>query len=120
MVGAPVDFLPIYFVPFAVILVILVIMNMIHKIKYDKLMQHLEAYHPEIYEEIRIKPVWGPFYAKNAYKKSLDYANHHDPLDDPVAEELLADYANHSRKTMIVFIAVFLGWVGLLCWFGGR
>ncbi len=106
-------FLVIYFVPFAAVLMT---MNVIHLSKYDKLMQHLAAYHPQIYEEIRIKPVRGRFYGRNAYKKSLDYAYRHDPLDDSVAEELLADYANHHRKTTVVAIVFLLGWSGLLCW----
>lgn len=105
--------LVIYFVPFVAVLTI---MNVIYRNKYNELMQHLEAHHPQIHEEIRIKPVRGRFYGKNAYRKSLDYAYRHDPLDDPVAEELLADYANHHRKTAVVAVVFLLGWSLLLCW----
>jgi len=62
--------------------------------QHYRLMAHMERHHPEIYEQIRVKPDLGPFYSKgNVYKRSVEYARNHPPLNDPIAEKLLADYA---------------------------
>jgi len=73
-------------------------------------MNYLEQHHPDIYEDIRIKPVFGPFYAKGAYKTSIDYARNHKRLNDPVAEELLKGYGEFSMKGLwIVGMAALIG-----------
>ena len=78
-------------------------------------MDHLEQHHPDVYEDIRIKPVFGPFYAKGAYKTSIDYAKNHEPLNDPTAEELLTDYGEFSLKGIwIIGVAALIGFVVLL------
>lgn len=78
------------------ILVIVNIYNEVHYSKYMKLMSHLEKYHNEIYEQIRIKPSLGPLYAKGAFRKSIIYAKNHPPIGDQIAEQLFSDYANFS------------------------
>ncbi|KAA3646766.1 MAG: hypothetical protein DWQ07_11225 [Chloroflexi bacterium] len=77
--------------------------NEVHYSRYKKLMSHLEEHHNEIYEEIRIKPVIGPLYPNGVYRKSMMYAKDHPPIDDPVAEELFADYARVSQLGLRVF-----------------
>jgi len=99
---------------FVFIIIGITIYNEIHRSKYNKLMAHLEQHHPDIYEKIRIKPVFGPFYAKGAYKTSLDYARSHEPLNDPIAEELLADYGEFSFKGLwIIVVTAIIGFVVL-------
>lgn len=89
--------------------------NEVHRHKYNKLMTHLKQYHPDIYEKIRIKPIFGIFYAKGAYKDSIDYAENHEPLNDPIAEALLEDYAKFSQKgAWIVVIIALITFVGFL------
>lgn len=75
-------------------------------------MAYLEQYHPGIYEDIRIKPIFGPFYAKGVYKKSIDYARNHEPLNDPTAEELLTDYGD-LKGLWIIGVAALIGFVVL-------
>ena len=99
-----------------------IIYNLAHRMKYEKLMIHLEQHHPEIYEDTRVKPVaetiFGPLYSRNgAYKQSIEYARNHEPLDDPIAEELLADYAEISDYGVsaaylpwLIGGAILLGW----------
>ena len=80
---------------------------------------YLKQYHPEIYEQIRIKPIFGIFYEKGAYKTSIDYAKRHEPLNDPIAEALLADYAEFSQKgTWLVGAIVFIPLIILTFWLG--
>ncbi|MBE7556660.1 MAG: hypothetical protein HS126_36890 [Anaerolineales bacterium] len=106
----------IFIVIFGLIIVGVTIYNEVHRSKYNKLMSHLQQHHVGIYEQIRIKPVFGPFYAKGAYKTSIDYAKNHPPLDDPVAEKLLTDYAEFSQKSIWVVGAIvaiaFAVWIG--------
>ncbi|MFN8446807.1 MAG: hypothetical protein U0175_38795 [Caldilineaceae bacterium] len=91
---------------FSLIIVGVTIYNEVFRRKYNKLMAYLRQHHPEIYEQIRIKPVFGPFYARGAYRTSINYAKNHLPLDDIVAEELLADYAKFSQKSIWIFGAI--------------
>ena len=75
-------------------------------------MAYLEQHYPDIYEDIRIKPVWGSLYANGAFKKSIDYARNHEPLNDPTAETLLADYGEFSLKGLgIIGVAALVGLV---------
>ena len=71
-------------------------------------MSYLKQHHPEIYEQIRIKPNFGPFYSGNVYKASIDYAKNHERLDDPIAERLLADYVEFYQKAVWIFGEVFI------------
>ena len=112
--------------PFGLIIVFVFIVigatiyNEIHRSKYNKLMAYLEQHHPGIYEDIRIKPVFGAFYANGAYKPSIDYAKNHKPLNDPIAEELLTDYGKFSFEGLwIIGVAALVGFVVLLgvIWF---
>jgi hypothetical protein len=73
--------------------------NEVHYSKYKKLMAHLREHHLDIYEQIRIKPILGPLYAKGAFKISIDYAKKHPPTNDPIAEKLFSDYAEFSQFT---------------------
>lgn len=93
--------------------------NYLHRQKCEELMAYLCSHHPEIAQQIEIKPILGFLYLGGAYRPSIRYARKHDPLNDPVAEELLTNYARLSNKgiwlvlvgfvLVIVFIAVFSG-----------
>jgi len=104
---------------FVLIIIGVTIYNENHRSKYNKLMSHLEEHHPDIYEQTRIKPVFGPFYLKGStYRKSIDYAKNHEPLGDPKAEELLKDYAELSQKSIwivgaivLIVISIWAGWM---------
>lgn len=101
--------------------IIITYYNEMHRSKYNKLMAYLKQHHPEIYERIRIKPIFGIFYEKGAYKDSIDYAKRHEPLNDPIAEALLADYAEFSQKGVwLVGAAVFIALVIFTLWLGWR
>lgn len=88
------------------------IYNSIFKSKYDKLMLYLNENYPGVYEEIRIKPIFGSFYARGAYKKSIDFASDHEPFDDPIAENLFADYAKFSSYQIWFLPAFILAFIG--------
>ena len=77
--------------------VIIIFYNEAHRKKYDELMSYLQEHHPGIYEDIRVKPVFGIFYRKHGeYASSIEFARKHKPLNDSKAEELLANYARIS------------------------
>jgi hypothetical protein len=102
--------MPFIFELFGIFSIGVMIYIIIHRSKYNKLMSHLQQHHPEIYEQTRIKPILGPFYGVGAYQTSMNYAKNHTLLDDPIAEELLADYAEFSHKRLWVFgigVAIF-------------
>jgi hypothetical protein len=93
------------------VLIGMLVYNHRHRQKYDEPMSHLKNHHPEIYEEISIKPVFGPLYSSGAYAASIRFARNHEPLDDPVAEELLSEYARISsvfRKPCLFVLGIVL------------
>lgn len=74
---------------------------------YNRLMDYLKHHHPDIYEQIRVRPDWGPFYSKgNVYKRSVEYARNHPPLGDPIAEKLLANYAHIAGPGTVTFTVI--------------
>ena len=69
-------------------------------------MPYLSQYHPELYSQIKPTRILG-FYPNGAFRASMRFAHDHEPLDDPVAEELLADYAYWSDPVKaVVFMLV--------------
>jgi hypothetical protein len=93
------------FVVYIPVLISISIYNHRHRQKYDELMAYLSYHHPEIYEQISIKPVFGPFYSSGAYTKSIRYARKHEPLEDPVVEQLLTEYAHLSSSCIVYILA---------------
>lgn len=108
-----------FIVAFGLLMAIAFAYNFVALRKYRRMILYFRQHHPEIYEQIRVKPDLGPFYSSgNNYKASLDYAKNHEPLDDPIAEKLLTDYSQFMQKgqsftvvMVVVFIGIFLGTV---------
>lgn len=73
---------------------------------YDELMAYMRDRHPEVAQQIGRKPL-GDFLTR-AYSPSVRYAREHEPLDDPEAEELLADYARFSGRGQWYAVAALL------------
>jgi hypothetical protein len=86
---------------FIIIIIIGIVYNEIHRKKYDELMSYLQDNFPGIYQDIRVKPVFGIFYRNpGAYSPTIKFAREHKSLKDPVAEKLLADYARISELSV--------------------
>lgn len=92
--------------------------NFVAVSKYKKLMSRLQRYHPQIYEQIRMKPDLGSFYSSGNHSKPIiDYAKNHEPLDDSIAEQLLTDYVEFYEKGSWIFGIIFvLAIVGMFTW----
>ncbi len=71
--------------------------NVVLRSKYKKLMDYLHDQHPMIYEKVRVKSVGGVLYPPGVYRESLKYAKNHPPTNDPIAEELFAEYVEYSQ-----------------------
>jgi len=82
--------------------------NHLHREKYEELMAYLRYHHPQVARQMELKPILGFLYRGGGYGPSIRYARKHDPLNDHVAEELLADYARLSDK------GIWLALVGLV------
>ncbi len=90
---------------FVIWLIVAMYYNFLHREKYTALLKYFQQYHPGIYEKIKLKPVLGIFYRQpGAYQASIDFAANHEPLNDPVAEEMLADYAQFNKQMKWIFI----------------
>jgi hypothetical protein len=89
-------------------------MNAIYLKQYDKLISYFKKFHPEMYEQIRMKPDSGLFYSSGSnhrVKPLLNFAKHHEGLNDPKAEKMLADFIAFDRQftrfaSAILIIAV--------------
>ncbi|MEM7127427.1 MAG: hypothetical protein AAF702_13935 [Chloroflexota bacterium] len=109
-------------IPFFILLYVFAFtftLNLSHQDKYSNLIFYLKQNHPEIYEEVRIKTIWGGFYKKyGTFAHIRDFALNHTVIDDPKAEELLADYANFSKKisrtAYVRVIALFVSFFWLI------
>ena len=81
-------------------LVIIMSFNAIYLKRYYKVMSYFEKFYPEIYKRIRIKPAFGSLYfTGDKVKPLIDFAKHHEPLNDPKAEKMLADFIEFDRQT---------------------
>ena len=105
---------PAVLIPVAICLFgIIMGLNAIYLKRYYKLISYFEKFYPEIYERIRIKPDIGTLYSTgNKVKPLIDFAKHHEPLDDPKAEKMLADFIEFDQQTTwlgstIIIIAIF-------------
>ncbi len=79
-------------------------------------MSYFEKFYPEIYGRIRIKPDFGSLYFKgDRVKPLIDFAKHHEPLNDSKAEKMLADFIELDRQTtwlgLTIMIISFVGFV---------
>jgi len=87
--------------------------------KYNKPMAYLREHHPAAYEQARSKPIWRNIYLRGAADRALHkFAAHHEPLNDPTAEVLLADYLRFFRRVHLISLLVFAGWalcMGCMC-----
>jgi hypothetical protein len=97
-------------------LVITMGLNAIYLKRYYKVMSYFEKFYPEIYQRIRIKPDFGSLYfTGNKVKPLIDFAKHHEPLNDPKAEKMLADFIEFDRQTtwlgLAIMIISFVGFV---------
>ncbi|WP_414552890.1 hypothetical protein [Anabaena sp. CCY 0017] len=92
--------IPVVLIPGMICLFAIIMgLNVVYLKRYNKLMSYFERFYPEIYERIGIKPDFGLFYSKaNKFKPLIDFAKHHEPLNDPKAEKLLADFIEFNRK----------------------
>ena len=93
--------------------------NHLHRQKYYELIAYLRHHEPEVATRIELKPILGFLYPRGGFRPSIKYARDHEPLDDPVAEELLADYARLSeRGKWLILIGGVLGVLVLIvvCW----
>jgi hypothetical protein len=102
------------FLPFLVIIFPIQLYNQVHYEKYRRLIHHLKRYHPVIYEKIRIKTAFGPFYPSWEFRKSIQYAKNHPPTDDPIAEDLFNEYASYSKISPAII------WETTKKFFGGK
>jgi hypothetical protein len=90
---------------FVIWLIVAMYYNFLHRKKYKALLEYCQQYHPEIYEKIKLQPVFGIFYRQpGAYRASIEFAANHAPLNDPVAEAMLAEYAKFTEQSKWIFI----------------
>jgi hypothetical protein len=74
-------------------------LNVIYLKRYEKLMSYFKKFHPEIYEQIRIKPNLGLFYTSGAKNRIKPLRNlHRETINDPKGEKMLADFIEFDRK----------------------
>ncbi|HYW18629.1 MAG TPA: hypothetical protein VE956_04815 [Nodularia sp. (in: cyanobacteria)] len=92
--------MPVVLIPVVICLFSIIMgLNAIYLKRCNKLMSYFERFYPEIYEQIRIKPNFGILYSKgNKYKPLIDFAKDHEPLNDPKAEKMLADFIEFNRR----------------------
>lgn len=89
--------------------------NHLHRQKYEDLIAYLNYHHPDVASRIEIKPLLGFLYpSRGAFTPSIRYARKHEPLDDPVAEELLAEYARFSRWGIVLGIVALVLFAALI------
>ena len=89
-------------------------LNAIYLKRYYKLMSYFEKFYPEIYKRIRIKPDFGSLYfTGNKVKPLIDFAKQHEPLNNPKAEKMLADFLEFDRQTTWLGLAITL--VSFVC-----
>jgi hypothetical protein len=93
--------------------------NHLHREKYYEMMAYLRNHHPETASQLELKRVLGFLYPSGAFGPSIRYARKHEPLDDPVAEELLDDYARLSDRAVWCILAFVIS-ASLLFFFGGK
>ena len=90
-------------------LVIIMSLNAIYLKRYYQVMSYFEKFYPEIYKRIRIKPDFGSVYfTGDKVKPLIDFAKHHEPLNDPKAEKMLADFIEFDRQTTWLGSAIML------------
>ena len=97
-------------------LVIIIGLNAIYLKRYYKVMSYFEKFSPEIYKKIRIKPDFGSLYfTGDKVKPLIDFAKHHEPLNDPKAEKMLADFIEFDRQTTWLGLTIMIiSFVGLV------
>jgi hypothetical protein len=82
------------------------IYNFLWRKRLNKLMSYLSQHHPNLYAKIKPTRILG-FYPDGAFRASMRFVHNHESLDDPGAEELLADYAYWSDPIKaVVFLLV--------------
>jgi hypothetical protein len=105
-------------VPVAIVFYFLVfsatvcILNYKYLQEYNRLMEYIKKYHPDIYEEIRQKPDIGNMAYSKGYKRLkplIKLSNSMDSFDDPKLNKLVSQFIKFDRKFMIfasVLIAI--------------
>ena len=101
-------------IPVALCIISAIALNIIYLKRYRKLLAYLKKFHPEIYERIRRKPDFGPFYSTgyNYIKPLTELAKHPEIQNDPTTKRMLAEFLNFERKT--TWIGIIIGIIGLL------
>jgi hypothetical protein len=98
-----------YFLIFSVAVCIL---NYKYLQEYNRLMEYIKKYHPDIYEEIRQKPDIGNMAYSKGYKRLnplIKLSNKMDSLDDAKLSKLVSQFIKFDRNFMIfasVLIAI--------------
>lgn len=107
--------IPVVLIPVTICLFAIIMgFNAIYLKRYYKLMSYFEKFYPEIYERIRIKPDMRTVYSTgNKVKPLIDFAKHHEPLNDPKAEKMLADFIKFDRQTTWLGSAIII--IAILC-----
>jgi len=88
--------------------------SIIAAVKYGRLLEHFHQHHSDKYEQVGPERVLGMLYHRSSGGKAYRYARDHEPLDDEVAEDLLADYARFVRLSTPILAVAFLLLAGLV------
>ena len=78
---------------------------------HSEVLAYLYCHHPEVAPRMELVRTVGGLYPTGAFRPSIIFAREHEPLGDPVAEELLADYAqlaDQPKRYIVVFLAILL------------
>jgi hypothetical protein len=91
------------------------VLNIVARRKLIELLPYFQEHHPDEYEQMKPVRPFGALGPPRPTWKVYQFACHHAPLDDEVAEHLLADYARFARRSTVAILICFVLTFGFAC-----